>query len=85
MISGYTPSQLARALARIKDVKVPARVTHVTVAQDGQGKCLVRIAEERREEALGIEFAVTLTSEETRAWRAECHRIANEDAGSRGA
>lgn len=83
MTSAFTPTQLVRALARIKSVALPVQVARVTVAPDGDGKCLVHVLEERRESALGIGVTVALTSQETRAWRAECHRIAAEDAGKR--
>lgn len=78
MSEGYSPTQLARALARIKNVAVPPQVADVTVTADSDGRCLVHIVEARREASLGYGVTVALTSEETRAWRAECRRVAGE-------
>jgi hypothetical protein len=77
----YTPSQLVRALARVRAMTPPARVTRVNVAQGGDGTCVVTLIEEHRDPTLNVEMSLTLTAEETRAWRAELRRAAAAGSG----
>jgi hypothetical protein len=80
--AAYSPSQLARALSRVKAaLDLPAKINRVDVKPSPDGMCIVTFVEERREAALGIDSVVVLTAEETRAWRLELHRIAAENAG----
>lgn len=79
--TAYTPSQLVRALRRVKAIALPAKVTRVDVMDGGDGSCVVRLVDERRDAQLNAAISVTLTVEETRAWRAECRRVSAEVPG----
>ena len=74
---GYTPAELARALARVKPHPM-GRVTRVEVGLGADGGCMVTLMDERRDPTPDTGTHIRLTADETRAWRRECRRIASE-------
>jgi hypothetical protein len=79
--SVYTPSQLVRALARAKGIR-EFRATRVEVSQAEDGTCVVDMHIDARHPDLSIHDRITLTVEETRAWREHLRAIAEEDAST---
>jgi hypothetical protein len=69
----YTTAQLLHALARVKDVVIPGRVTRVDISAGPDGACLVKLVEESRDSSHNLECSITLTADETRAWRSQLH------------